>query len=1065
MRRALRFMATLAYFSERGYRIGTSWRRHSQDGKLHSAAAHTCPIMRTDHPQEEIPLRMRKLRLLLSSFLGCAFVLFFASSSAPAQTTAPNEWTWVGGSNTVPSGYGQTGVYGALGTPATGNIPGGRDSSATWTDSNGNFWLFGGEGVDAIGNFGQLNDSWEFNPTTLQWAWMGGSSALPASCAGSTSAACGSPGVYGTLRTAAPANVPGGRSRTATWTDSSGNLWLSGGEGFDAAGNFGQLNDLWEFNSGIKQWAWMGGSSTVTGTCLFDDFENSKCSGEPGVYGTLGTSASGNLPGGRWEPITWVDAGGHLWLYGGQGFDSLGNYGQLDDMWEFSPVINEWTWMGGSSTMPAICESLDVFSLCGWPAVYGGLGQPAPGIGPGSRDGALTWTDSSGNFWLFGGLSPVYWEQRSFSAIDQYDLWEFKPSTKQWTWISGNSSTICNEGDAGIWCGQTGAFGTLGTPSIANIPPSRNTAASWVDSAGNLWFFGGLQEQTTSYYSIPGLCNDVWEFDPSTKEWAWMNGNIGQLAEYGTCDNAVGTWGTLGTPATSNIPSGRSGSARWTDDRGNIWIFGGAGYFSTKGSAVTFDLNDLWVYQPTAPSPTPSFSLVASPNPINIPALGTGTSAVTTGTATVNVLAADGFNSPVTLSATSDPTIGGVGAITGSFSPATITGAGLTTLTVSVTGSKVPSLVAGTFPLTIAATSGSTTQSIQVIVYVTELGMGSIETIAPPTFSVQPGTYTTPQTVSINANGVNQFIYYTEDGSVPTASSTVYVNPIPIATTTTLKAIAIDAGFNQSSVSSATFIITPPAATPTFSVPQGIYASAQTVAISDATSGATIYYTTNGTTPTTSSTVYNGPVIVSSTETIEAIATASGDSTSTVATATYTIDLPSFSIKGAAISVAPGATTGNTSTISLTPSGGFTGTISLSCAITPAAASDPATCGIPTSITISGSTAQTTTLTVNTTAATSALYQPGKPFWPMTGGAALACILLFGIPARRRRWQSILGILILFFSITCGLVACGGSGNVGGGGNSGTTPGTYTVTVTGTSGTITQTGTVILTVQ
>ena len=81
-------------------------------------------------------------------------------------------------------------------------------------------------------------------------------------------------------------------------------------------------------------------------------------------------------------------------------------------------------------------------------------------------------------------------------------------------------------------------------------------------------------------------------------------------------------------------------------------------------------------------------------------------------------------------------------------------------------------------------------------------------------------------------------------------------------------------------------------ATPTFSLGAGTYTSAQSVAISDATSGATIYYTTNGTTPTTSSTRYTGPITVSSTETLEAIAVATGDTNSAVASATYTITQP-----------------------------------------------------------------------------------------------------------------------------------------------------------------------------
>jgi hypothetical protein len=79
-------------------------------------------------------------------------------------------------------------------------------------------------------------------------------------------------------------------------------------------------------------------------------------------------------------------------------------------------------------------------------------------------------------------------------------------------------------------------------------------------------------------------------------------------------------------------------------------------------------------------------------------------------------------------------------------------------------------------------------------------------------------------------------------------------------------------------------------ATPTFSPAAGTYTDEQTVTISTGTTGAAIYYTTNGTTPTTSSTLYTGPITVSKTETVKAISHFSGWATSSVGSAAYTID-------------------------------------------------------------------------------------------------------------------------------------------------------------------------------
>ncbi|MDX3663179.1 chitobiase/beta-hexosaminidase C-terminal domain-containing protein [Streptomyces sp. ID05-26A] len=105
----------------------------------------------------------------------------------------------------------------------------------------------------------------------------------------------------------------------------------------------------------------------------------------------------------------------------------------------------------------------------------------------------------------------------------------------------------------------------------------------------------------------------------------------------------------------------------------------------------------------------------------------------------------------------------------------------------------------------------------------------------------------------------------------------------------TINAIGIKSGQPNSAVGSAQYVIGTPVATPTFSPPGGAYASAQTVTISTSTSGATIRYTVDGSTPTGSSPVYSGPISVPSNRTISAIGIKSGLVNSAVASATYTI--------------------------------------------------------------------------------------------------------------------------------------------------------------------------------
>lgn len=164
-------------------------------------------------------------------------------------------------------------------------------------------------------------------------------------------------------------------------------------------------------------------------------------------------------------------------------------------------------------------------------------------------------------------------------------------------------------------------------------------------------------------------------------------------------------------------------------------------------------------------------------------------------------------------------------------------------------------------------------------------------TVAIPTANVASGSYTSSQKITLSDTTSGVSIYYTLDGTTPTSKSTLYANPITISSTKTLKAIAIDASGNSSSVFSATYIIasTVNVATPTASLSAGTYTSAQTVTLSDTTSGVSIYYTLDGTTPTSKSTLCSEAISINSTKTLKAIAIDSNNNASAILTAIYVI--------------------------------------------------------------------------------------------------------------------------------------------------------------------------------
>jgi hypothetical protein len=237
---------------------------------------------------------------------------------------------------------------------------------------------------------------------------------------------------------------------------------------------------------------------------------------------------------------------------------------------------------------------------------------------------------------------------------------------------------------------------------------------------------------------------------------------------------------------------------------------------------------------------------------------------------------------------------------------------------VSTLGTQNQSVINYNGGLLIAGANFGTAGAYDLALQLWEITSGSSEPTAPtPQISPVSGTYSTPQQVTITDTATSPTIYYTIDGSTPTTSSSKYSGVFTVSANTTVKAIATASGDLQSAVGSASYTFPSPTAAPQFSPTPGTYTAAQSVTISDTTTGAQIYYTTDGSTPTTSSTHYSAAIPVSSSTTFKAIATASGFTASNVVTATYSIQVaatpaPTFSPGGGSYANPQQVTLGDT---------------------------------------------------------------------------------------------------------------------------------------------------------
>ena len=584
------------------------------------------------------------------------------------------------------------------------------------------------------------------------------------------------------------------------------------------------------------------------------------------------------------------------------------------------------------------------------------------------HDGIHIWgqgnsgTDTINNVWIynnkFGGCigahvtAHIFIEANSGGTTNVYGFNNVLTDTCNGT---DNDGMITTGQDGGAkWYNNTvqsistNSDVCVGTSSSPNVTYINNVATGCTQGLmylnGGSVLSGGLHNNI--YAAGPGNCasggDDCWRYGSNSWQgtfstWQSQSGQDASPSAYVTSANltssgvpnsgsaVLGAGANLTSLCTGNLAplcSDINGNARPSSGAWDVGAYEGSGGTPTASTPTFSPVASTY-------SSTQSVTISASTggvicyNTTGSPATN-GTTGCTTGTH---------YTSPVSVASNEtlyavaggtgylDSTVGSAayviltGAATPTFSPVAGTYTGTQTVTISTSSGTVICYNTTGSPAT-NGTTGCTTGTK----YTTPVSVAASETLyataggtgfsdssvgsaaytitspaaATPTFSPVAGTYAGTQslTLSTATSGCSGSIYWSTVHNPPTTGDTQGTAVSVAASETVYAKVLSCGGFTDSSVGSAAYTITTPVtATPTFSPSTGTYTSVQTVTISDATAGSTIYYTTNGSMPTTGSTVYTTPITVGTTQTVKALAAASGYTNSVVGSAVYTINL------------------------------------------------------------------------------------------------------------------------------------------------------------------------------
>ena len=292
-----------------------------------------------------------------------------------------NVWTWMKG--TGPS-TNQQPVFGQQGVPSPTNSPGLRITPQTWTDNDGNLWLFGGASYFDVGTGLPYNDLWKYEIATNMWTWMKGDS-IP----------IGSPS-YGVKGIETPSNKPPcSYESNLTWCDSLNNLWF-----------VDQSGCLWKYKIATNNWTWMNGDTAAIT-----------------VFGVKGVPAATNTPGNAYYAFTkWKDSNDNFWMLYANGLN-------FSVLFKYDISMNMWTWMWG-----------DTIQSNWYPEYNEERCQMDKNLKPWTRNEARAcWTDKCDNLWVMGGSSATATTNGDLNDLVYFDTHQLK-----WVWVANDTTFNSN---------------------------------------------------------------------------------------------------------------------------------------------------------------------------------------------------------------------------------------------------------------------------------------------------------------------------------------------------------------------------------------------------------------------------------------------------------------------------------------------------------------------------------------------------------------------------------------------------------------------------------------------